>query len=373
MMLDENTAAVMSPPLKKSAKGSIASLLQSCCEESGAEYALFWSFSRGRLCVSAAWAKYVGGKNFISDSCRVMMEPGVGAVGSAFSQQCCEFFEDVRYLSADLFIRNDIAQNCNIQSLLVMPWNQYGVLEFGAHKSWQVPTSLLAKTFMGKAEPSAGVPLTASWEAVLWKRSRFLRAWRRRLFKLVDMGDRWQLSSWDVPNAKCTGVWNFERSLPYIQIAPDQGFSAMMQLDGLSLAADSEIGANAMEELATIFNGRLMRPERCQEFREESEHPPTIPQTPSSEGKENVIEFERPQCDNCGSEAARGSLIAQPVNGKEIRRWLCKGCFISTWPQMCQGDCDGRFEGRPQWMALTDAGALINSTPPQMQRYSRVN
>jgi len=374
--------------VEKSVDACIASWLRSCCEESGAEYALFWSICSGRLCVSVAWAKHGGGRSFISDSSTVMLEPGDGLVGRAFNQQVREFNEDVRCLSVDKFIRLDMAKKHNVQSLLVVPWSNYGVLEFGAHGSWQVPPALV-RTFMGTtldvAGFSGGIPQTSMWQAVLWKRSRFLQRWRRRLLKLVDVRGSWQLSSWDVPKSRCTGVWNLNSSLPYIEVAPKQGFLATMQLNDLMLATDSRQGADAMEELATILDGHLMRhgnflslnganrvsSETLQNYcTPGNSHSDT--DSFNSECQSCVMKFECPQCENCGTEPAKGRLIAQPVNGNEIGRWLCKGCFISAWLPACEGAADGRLQGLPQWMSLTHSGTLINSTPPRSQRYLRV-
>lgn len=372
----------------KNAHAGIVSLLRSSCEESGAEYALFWSICNGRLCVAAAWAKCGGGRSFVADSCRVMLEPGEGAVGRVFDQQSQEFIEDVSCLSADMFRRLDIAKNCNIQSLVVVPWNAYGVLEFGAHGSWQVPPPFI-QTLIGNTLPLDSFSRGTSnvvWEAVLWKRSRFLRSWRRRLMKLVDVGGGWHLSSWDVPNARITGVWELGKSMPYIAIAPKQGFSATMQLNDVMLATDSRIGEDAMEELATILNGSFMRRGYARSSNDISREvslkrvQKDCPRRNShsrsdalNSDKQSIeIKFECPRCENCGEEEAKGRLIVQPVNANEIGRWLCKGCFISAWLPTCEGEADGRLQGWPQWMSLTGSGALINSTPPRTQRYSRV-
>jgi len=389
--------------IENHAEACIVSLLRSCCEESGAEYALFWSICSGRLCVSVAWAKHGGGRSFIADSSTVMLEPGEGAVGRAFNQQIEEFNEDVRCLSVDKFIRLDMAKNHNVQSLLVVPWSNYGVLEFGAHGSWQMPPAL-AQTFMrttlDAAGFSGGIPQISMWQAVLWKRSRFLQSWRRRLLKLVDMRGSWQLSSWDVPKNRCTGVWNLNRNLPYIEVAPKQGFLAMMQLSDLVLATDSRLGADAMEELASILDGHLARhgnflslnaTNRGLSETMQKHGPPgnansdtdsfnsdcpgnahSDTDSINSDCQSCVMKFERPQCENCGQEPAKGRLIARPVNDNEIGRWLCKGCFISTWLPTCEGASDGRLQGLPQWMSLTHSGSLINSTPPRTQRYLRV-
>jgi hypothetical protein len=331
--------------------------------------------------VAAAWAKYGGGRSFVANSCKVMMEPGEGAVGRAFNQQSQEFIEDVRCLSAELFLRLEIAKNCEIQSLVVVPWHGYGVLEFGAHGSWQVPPSFI-RTFMGNTFPitslSGGTLPAAVWEAVLWKRSRFLQSWRCRLLKLEDVGgDSWQLSSWDIPNARITGVWKLSRSLPYIEIAPKHGFLATMQLNDLVLGADSRIGADAMEELATILNGNFMRHGQCHSLKavhgnslRRNGHSKVV--SCDSVRQSCEIKFESPQCENCGIEAAKGRLIAQPVNANEIGRWLCKGCFVAEWLPTCGGEAIGRLQGWPQWMSLTGSGTLVDSTPPRTQRYSRV-
>eukprot|EP00931_Biecheleriopsis_adriatica_P024034 TRINITY_DN15068_c0_g1_i3.p1 TRINITY_DN15068_c0_g1~~TRINITY_DN15068_c0_g1_i3.p1 ORF type:complete len:224 (+),score=31.28 TRINITY_DN15068_c0_g1_i3:24-695(+) len=96
------------------------------------------------------------------------------------------------------------------------------------------------------------------WEAVLWKRSRHLKAWRRRHLQLLDSGGLLKLTSRDATGRR-TGSWELERSMPYIEIAPQGRFAMTMEVGGVSLAADSLSGAEAMEQLALIFNGRLMR------------------------------------------------------------------------------------------------------------------
>jgi hypothetical protein len=158
-----------------------------------------------------------------------------------------------------------------------------------------------------------------------------------------------------------------------------------MRLSDLMLATDSRLGADAMEELATILNGRLMQHGQILSMKGADKVPPEKTQkycprgnaqsdtdVIKSERQGCVIDFGRPQCENCGIEPAKGRLIAHPVNDNEIGRWLCKGCFISAWLPMCQSADDGRLQGQPQWMSLTHSGALINSTPPRTQRYSQV-
>eukprot|EP00440_Ansanella_granifera_P025436 gb/GFBE01027624.1/.p1 GENE.gb/GFBE01027624.1/~~gb/GFBE01027624.1/.p1 ORF type:complete len:228 (+),score=17.09 gb/GFBE01027624.1/:1-684(+) len=110
---------------------------------------------------------------------------------------------------------------------------------------------------------------TQVWEAVLWKRSQHLQVWRQRHLQLLDMGEGWQLVSRD-RRGRRTGSWELERSMPYIEMAPHGRFHMAMEVAGIALAADSEAGAQAMERLAVILNGRLMRVaprgERCCSF-----------------------------------------------------------------------------------------------------------
>jgi hypothetical protein len=244
-------------PLKitctKTFHAEMMNFLKSYCEDSGAEYASFWSICGGRLCIISAWAKYNGGRSFVSDSSGFMFEPGVGAIGRAFNEEQGEFIEDVRCLSLERFPRLDVATNNDIRSLLIVPWSGYGVLELGAQGPWQVPSNFI------RTASIRCIPPAAEWEAVLWKRSRFLRCWHRRLFRLIGVEDGWQLSSCDVVNARVTGTWKLDRCLPYIPIVPKHGFSATMELNDVVLATDTRDGADAMEELATILNGCLMR------------------------------------------------------------------------------------------------------------------
>ncbi|CAE8621100.1 unnamed protein product [Polarella glacialis] len=100
--------------------------------------------------------------------------------------------------------------------------------------------------------------VAAVWEATLWKQSEFFGIWRERRLRLVRTVTGWELSSWD--SERLTGTWELERSLPYIDCTRNKhGFLAAMELNGIVLAADTELGAAAMEELAVILNGRLMR------------------------------------------------------------------------------------------------------------------
>jgi hypothetical protein len=381
---ENGDAFPISPVLSSTGNDTIAdagmvSMLQSFCEESGAEYALFWSIRNGRLFVTASCAKYGCGKAFVADSCTLMMKPGEGIVGQTFNQQNQEFIEDARYLSATSFLRLGSAKSCNIRSLLFLPLSDYGVLEFGSHRSWRIPSQLV-QAFTGNSLPSArvprGLPQAVAWEAVLWKRSRFVRCWRRRVLRLMDVGDGWQLSSLDVPNARITGVWSFNKSLSYIHIAPEQGFLAMMRLSGLVLAADSQVGADAMEELATIFNGSFMRYGHCRSSSASNSDASTSVQSRSrnsSADSVDLVKFESPRCDKCGEQEAKGRLVIKPVHGNEIGQWLCKHCFIATWLPTCEGEADGRLQERPQWLAFTSSGALVDCTPPRTQRYSHVS
>lgn len=105
---------------------------------------------------------------------------------------------------------------------------------------------------------AASSAVRPAWEAILWKRSRHLRVWRRRHVRLYDAGGHWQLSSYD-HRGRITGRWELERCMPYIELAPRSRFAAAMELAGVVLASDSAEGAEVMEELAVILNGRLMR------------------------------------------------------------------------------------------------------------------
>lgn len=363
-----------------SAYAGFVPVLQSSCEETGADYALFWSFVGGRLCVAAAWAKSGRAKAFTSKSCQLMLAPCEGVVGRVFNRQRHEYNEDVRSLCADDFVRLNVAKVHNIKSVLIVPWENRGVWEFGALESWHKPLPLIQKIMSG-ASPLVGMPLSvppaAEWAAVLWKRSRFLGRWRLRLLRLAKVGNGWEFSSWDALNGQITGCWNLELSLPYVQIGPAQGFSAYMELsDDLAIAADSTAGADAMEGLATILNGSLVRHAHGRTLCDLNQRSPSgNPQEAHmniSEWQSCVLKMERRLCDTCCEEEAKGRLVVQPVNDDEIGRWLCKSCFAAAWLPACQGVTDGRLRAHPQWFSLTSDGVLIDSTPPRTQRYSRV-
>jgi hypothetical protein len=306
-----------------------------------------------------------------------MLAPCEGVVGRVFNRQSHEYNEDVRCLSADGFVRLNVAQAHNIKSVLIVPWESRGVWEFGALESrpWHKPLPLIQKIMAG-ASPLVGMPLSVrpavAWAAVLWKRSRFLGRWRLRLLRLAKVGNGWQLSAWDAVNGQITGSWNLELSLPYLQIGPAQGFSAFMQLSDLAIAADSTAGADALEGLATILNGSLVRHAHGRTLCDLNQGPTQNNEAFTCEWQSCVLKMERRLCDNCCEEEAKGKFVVQPVNDDEIGRLLCKSCFAAAWLPACQGATDGRLRGHPQWFSLTSGGVAIDSTPPRTQRYSRV-
>eukprot|EP00440_Ansanella_granifera_P018691 gb/GFBE01020306.1/.p1 GENE.gb/GFBE01020306.1/~~gb/GFBE01020306.1/.p1 ORF type:complete len:386 (+),score=68.84 gb/GFBE01020306.1/:1-1158(+) len=344
----------------------VRSVLRSLCEGSGAGYALLWTFCSGRHCVASAWVQHGSAQVFAEESCKVMLAAGQGAVGRTFGTDGHEFNDDVASLSSAQFVRAELARAHGVRSVAVFALGAHGVVELGSCSAqWRAPVVL------GTASLQLAPSRAPAWQAVLWKQSRFLRRWRQRHFTLQEAGEHWQLDSWDVATASLTGSWKLDRCMPYLDVSPKHGFAAAMWLlGGPLLAADSQTGAEAIEELATIFNGRFMRRNISCSTGTESEVASSAA-SESGESSELEIKISTPQCENCGMEEAKGRLVAKLSGCDSLTgRWLCKGCFLSSWMETCQGAEDGRLQARPQWMALSASGDLVDSTPPDVQRYS---
>mmetsp|Transcript_158949 Transcript_158949/g.289844 ORF Transcript_158949/g.289844 Transcript_158949/m.289844 type:complete len:255 (-) Transcript_158949:47-811(-) len=235
---------------------------------------------------------------------------------------------------------------------------------------------------------SAGKDCATVWEAVLWKRSRFLKCWRERHIKLTDAGNRWELSAVDAATAQLTGVWELQKSSTDIQLLPKYGFKATMVLSGLALAAKTSAEVEALVELAAFVRGSCRRDSsgdssvqggsaQTQPSREPSPDARSVNEATTAEAQSSHqakldLSIERPSCENCSGESAKGRLIVHPTSGTEIGRWLCKRCFISAWSLASDGLGDGRFQSKPKWMALTPDGKLVNSSPPCSRRYTPV-
>jgi len=360
-----------------------ARLLSFLCARCDATYALLWTFSGGRLCVLAAGAKNNQSRAFVEASCSTMMSPGEGAVGRVFQTQVRENLFQSSFVGR--FIRADLAELHGIGSIMFQPWKDSAVIELGSRASWNAP-SHLSDYLSAVTGMSASLerPLESkAWEGVLWKLSSFWRVWRQRHLTLTNKGPAYELESWDMWTGKLTGTWELEKNMPKIKITSNRRFQAVMKVQGIVLASNTDAGADAMKELATIFNGGFMRyglgghqGSHVASRDKASEDGSTTAASCGSDSEtsdEVQISFGKPDCESCCHNRAAGRLIIRPVGCvcKELGRWLCPRCFSKEWAQFCNDD--GRLEARPRWLVLTSTGSLSDSTPPALSRYSSVS
>eukprot|EP00931_Biecheleriopsis_adriatica_P078379 TRINITY_DN51845_c0_g1_i1.p1 TRINITY_DN51845_c0_g1~~TRINITY_DN51845_c0_g1_i1.p1 ORF type:complete len:397 (+),score=76.71 TRINITY_DN51845_c0_g1_i1:47-1192(+) len=352
------------------------------CQESRATYALLWTLGSGRLCVSAAYACDKKSRAFAEASCSVMISPGEGCVGRVLEDQVEESLQLANQKKT--FLRADLAQVHGIHSFLFVPWCKGAVIELGSCDRWSPPLILNRQSprvaAAIKDAPEMGGQV---WEAVLWKRSAFLRKWRQRHIRLLNRGEFYELTTWDVWKGRVTGTWKLAKQLPYIEVSSNFGFMAVMELDGIALAALTDAGVAAMEDLAIIFNGRLMRqgvgcgkdlrvatrPVRSMSDSTTADEDCSISRFSDKELETDLLSFCSPPCDDC-CKGAVGRLIIHPKGCEEMGRWLCASCFSAAWMPACIDD--GRLQKQPQWMALTPKQTLVDATPPAHRRYSRV-
>lgn len=327
-------------------------MLRSQCEDSGAMYGIIWEYSCGRLCVIATWAGSGDARRFTVESSKVMLGSGEGLVGRVFRDQSFELVTNVCALTADSFIRIDFAKTFGVHSVYATPWGTQHVLEFGASKAWTDPPSLM--TGMRPLTSSLGIAI--AWQAALWKQSTHFGFWRQRLMRLTKVlsgpcDHVYQLSSSDPATGRLTGLWQLKANLPTIKIRPRYGFQAWTELDGVTLAADTAVGSEALEELAAILDGTFkplaainnrIAHSNVQWSRAADSDTENRSRAPSCE-----LRFGHPSCENCG-DPSKGRLVANPFSKDEIGKWLC--------------------QTGPESMCLGKDGQLHNATPPKMKR-----
>jgi len=234
--------------------------------------------------------------------------------------------------------------------------------------------------------------------------------------ELAETPAGWQLTSHDLQAKRCTGKWDFHQPMPYLSLGdkPVSGFLAELEIQGVMLAADTQNETADLEKLCEILSGQCKvldcgSPASTECPSSPSSSPSSGPSSPLSrlssrehndDGdnkaepdsefqlpdsvmcKHDFDEMEQPLCEVC-NELAKGQLVVYPSNrleveslwldpddSKTMRRWLCKACFVSSWPGAAADD--GRWRARPTWLMLKANGALIDCTPPVIARYARV-
>ncbi|CAK0911268.1 unnamed protein product [Prorocentrum cordatum] len=202
--------------------------------------------------------------------------------------------------------------------------------------------------------PCAGPDEAArpAWQATLWKRSSFLRVWRRRHMRLEGTaGGPWRLTSWadDGDDASPTGTWELSEGEELANVGPRFGYCAVLEVQGVVLAADSkDDSSDALRELLGLLGRRPARETK-------SARSPPSPRAP--------------QCEECWSELAKGQVVGLLQGGAEVRKWLCRRCFVASWATIAEPD--GRWAERsPRWMLRGRSGALQDATPPPLRRYA---
>lgn len=398
----------------------VSSWLETVCAESGAEYALFWAVGNGSLRVVA---NSVPGftndtvvlESFVELSRSVTLSQGEGLVGHAFKCQQKGFNNDVCNLPASQFTRCEMAKTHGVRSIAFIACS-LGVLEYGTTATWESPPPLSGVSSLARVVDS--FKHISVWKAVVWKRSQYCKIWRERSMELAKTPVGWQLSSHDLQAQRCTGKWELRPQVPDLSLGykPISGFLAELEIQGVMLAADTETETAELEKLCRILNGQrkdfdCIPPASTQCPSSPSSSPSLEPSTPfpglpscqSSDGGESKespesefqltdsvmrmhdIDMQQPLCEVC-NEFAKGQLVVYPSNclealeaeslslhpdgSKTLRRWLCKACFVSSWPGAAADD--GRWRARPTWLMLKANGALIDCTPPTNSRYARV-
>lgn len=228
---------------------------------------------------------------------------------------------------------------------------------------------------------------SAAWEAVVWKRSRHLRVWRKRYLRLVKVCNGWQLTSWKLSTGTCTGTWHFDVSIPYIDVGPGFGFPAALKVEGaLLLGANTKDEIAALEALCVILNGALMRCSSASVvsplYDSDCQRPPTAAHSMKPEAfkasrasTDSVREGGRasplrPRCEACALQPAGGQLVTSGGDGSiEMLRWLCGSCSSAERAGTASkeaGGADGSKLGRAyrckpkkEWLALLENGALV--------------
>mmetsp|Transcript_129358 Transcript_129358/g.322490 ORF Transcript_129358/g.322490 Transcript_129358/m.322490 type:complete len:466 (+) Transcript_129358:55-1452(+) len=422
------------------AHSEVLPMLQEVCRRSHGAYALFWSISSDRLRVADAWAVDRNAKTFTSACGLVTFRPGEGAVGRVFRSNRHEFNSDVSTLAPTRFVRMRLARRHGVQSVVCMPWNG-GVVEFGTTETWQeaplseVPSDGSCTPVTWQETPLSEVPsdglLTSSssslsapaWEAVSWKKSKYLGIWRQRKLRLTKAGAGWQLTSSLLDAEQVTGTWELSHDSCSTEFGSGHGFMTVLNLQDLQLAADTAAGCAELQELVAILgrcsaeaspccsSGTMALSPACSPRSRSSSADfscpssastcspddvvlltsaaslsmPALPEQTTSSGrsaleKRNPLNSDapassslsppRPCCEACSGKPAAGKVVGSLVGGSEIAQWICRDCFVSSWTTIVADD--GRWGERPRWLLLTQAGNLKDATPPDLRRYGRV-
>jgi len=254
-------------PLPAMLKGDdVIPTLRAVCDLSGGEYALFWNTCDGALKVEAEWterqcvrsarhAQHL--RSYIFTSSLTSFRPGQGAVGRVFQTNSAEFNSVASGLNKDHFHRNALAKRHGVRSIVFIPWNR-GVLEYGSTESWtEAPLSAVPR---GRVDDSVDKKRSfVEWEAVLHKQSRYLGLWRQRTVRLMDEGGRLRICSWRQTcfgPERLTGAWDISDDMRSLALRPVPGYRAGLEIDGLTLAANSALGASALKDLCSILRLR---------------------------------------------------------------------------------------------------------------------
>mmetsp|Transcript_27309 Transcript_27309/g.49446 ORF Transcript_27309/g.49446 Transcript_27309/m.49446 type:complete len:378 (+) Transcript_27309:49-1182(+) len=354
----------------------VLSVLDSVVRKSGAQYALFWGMSAGRLAVQDEWTTGGHIENFTDGSRLVSLRPGQGIVGRVFKSKRVEFLSDVSGLSAAVFSRLGLAQRSGVRSIACFPWNN-GVIEYGSTQVWEQPPLCeisIDCSFHGPAVP-------ALWEAVLWKQSNWLGLWRQRSLTMTQEKTQFRLISRHPQTQQVTGRWTFEKGAK-TKLSSNLTFSSVLELQGVTLAEST--GSGALQQLCRIIHDENSESQVASLHRDVSPtcSEATVDETcssprswcsspqlsPTASVNSERFDMTTP-CDTC-SGLARGKVVARLTAQQELSKWLCKDCFISSWEQLAMND--GRFQERPRWLLLTSHGTLLDATPSEMHRYRSI-
>lgn len=232
------------------------------------------------------------------------------------------------------------------------------------------------------------------WEAVLWKRSRYLGIWRQRNLRLDQCAasDCWRLTSREPGTGAVTDSWDVSKEEAVsADLEPQAGFADAFLLNDVALAAESDGDARALRELRELVGHKTKADVRESSLGSSgstslpSSGCPTprssrcttaqcSPQMEPLPGEDCVpdltLDEGPPICQCCCTEKAKGQVIGTPHASRAVAQWLCKDCFVTSWTQIASDD--GRWKVLPRWLLLLEDRSLRDATPPQMRRYGRV-
>lgn len=119
--------------------------LQHLCEETGAVFAVWWTYENGSLRIAEHFnpvsrveqvrAATMKDDLYTTESYDFVFQPDEGLVGSVFKSQQHAFYPDITALSNDVFLRKEVAERYGIKSVAFAAFED-GVLEIGSIDIW---------------------------------------------------------------------------------------------------------------------------------------------------------------------------------------------------------------------------------------------